>query len=92
MSNPFESWTIGQLLRYLGPETRLRKRFREDPFLNKVTLGELIYSPFALADFMTACKKLPHCGDASLGRLRDIIENVIKTGLATDNSLRNSQH
>ena len=74
--NPFENWTIAQILHYMGPAAGFRKAFREDPYLHQVTLGQLLRSPFALSDFMLTCRSLPQCGDTSIARMRTVIENA----------------
>ena len=74
--NPFLNWTIGQIVRHQGPASKLRKRFREEPYLDTITLAQLIGSPFALEEFMTVCRKLPHCGTISMIRLRALIESA----------------
>ncbi|MCH8466066.1 MAG: hypothetical protein LAT78_05785 [Roseinatronobacter sp.] len=76
ISNPYENWTIGEILRYLGPSSGFRTQFRESSYLDEVTLGHLLSSPFALNDFMANCRKLPHCGEATITRLRAVIEHA----------------
>jgi len=72
--NPLGSWTIGQLVRQMGPLAGLRKRFREDPYLDDVTLCQLIRCKTALENFLAQCRCRPHCGDTSVARLRAVIE------------------
>jgi hypothetical protein len=74
--SPSAKWTIRQLLRWRYPETGLRKRFKEDPFLDQVTLGQVLCSPFALSDFLSACRTLPQCGETSIKLLRAVIEDA----------------
>lgn len=76
--NPLLSWTIGQILRELGPKSGFRKRFIETPYLDEVTLGALLDTPFAFHDFMMTCRTLPDCGQTSLTRLRNVVENAAK--------------
>lgn len=73
---PLQEWTIGQLLRRRYPEVRLRKRFLADPYLEQITLEETLRNPFALNDFLTACRKLPQCGESSINLLRAVIEDA----------------
>jgi hypothetical protein len=67
------NWTIGQILR-ANPHNKLRKQFLNDPYLDQITLGELLSVPFAMANFLENCRKIPHCGDTSLKRLRETVE------------------
>jgi hypothetical protein len=81
---PLEDWTIAQLLRFRYPDTRLRQRFQEEPYLDQVTLGQVLGSPFALNDFLAACRSLPQCGETSINRLRAVIENASRGLEAAD--------
>lgn len=75
---PSESWTIGRLLREKYPEAGLRRRFQNDPYLDQVTLGQVLQDPFALSDFLMMCRRLPQCGDASVDLLRRILESAAR--------------
>jgi len=79
-----EDWTIGQLLRHRYPDTRLRRRFQDNPCLDQVTLGQVLRTPFALNDFLSACRTQPHCGDTSIRRLRAMIEQAARSLQAAD--------
>lgn len=75
-----QDWTIDRLLQDRFPETRFMQRFRKDPFLRRVTLGQVMSNPFALNDFLAKCRTLPACGETSVSRLRWVIE-VASAGL-----------
>jgi len=70
--------SIAQILRDRHPKVRVRREFRESPLLERVTLQQLLSDAFALSDFLDACRDLPHCGETSIRRLRE----VLKTELA----------
>ena len=69
-----EALTIRQLLEQRFPEVQLRKRFKEIPYLDQVTLQQVLDDPFALHDFLAECRRHPQCGDTSIQRLRGVIE------------------
>lgn len=60
------------------PEAGLRRRFQNDPYLDQVTLGQVLQDPFALSDFLMMCRRLPQCGDASVDLLRRILESAAR--------------
>jgi len=68
------TYSIGRILRERHPQVRLRKKFLRAPFLDKVTLGQLLADPFAMADFLAECRRQPHCGDGSILSLRRVLE------------------
>lgn len=67
--------SIGRILRERHPQARLRQKFLAAPFLDQVTLGELLAGPFAMADFLAQCRRHPHCGDGSILSLRKVLED-----------------
>jgi hypothetical protein len=66
--------SIGRILRERHPRVRLRKKFLSAPFLDQVTLGQLLADPFAITDFLAQCRRQPHCGDGSILSLRQVLE------------------
>ena len=66
-------WTIGQVLR-ANPNNKFREQFLDNPYLDQIVLGELLSSPLLMANFLENCRKLPHCGETSIKRLREAIE------------------
>jgi hypothetical protein len=71
-----EDLTIDRLLKVHFPETRFTQAFRKAPFLQKVTLGQVMASPLALYDFLAECRTMPGFGEAALTRLRWVIEKA----------------
>jgi hypothetical protein len=71
-----EDLTIDRLLKDHFPETRFTKVFRKAPFLQLVTLGQVMSSPLALYDFLAECRTMPGFGEAALTRLRRVIEKA----------------
>jgi hypothetical protein len=82
-AKPMQDMTIAQILQTEYPNARLRKQFMADPYLDQVTLGELLGSPFALHEFLERCMKLPHCGETSINRLRDVIKKAANASVAS---------
>ena len=76
---PMEDWTISQLLNEGFPGVALRQRFRLTPYLEQVTLREVLEGPFALQRFLEECRRQPQCGDTSVKRLREVIERAALT-------------
>lgn len=76
LSSPMEDWTISQLLKVLFPDVRLRQRFRLLPYLEQVTLRQVLDSTLSLEHFLEQCGRQPQCGDLSVKRLRDVIEQT----------------
>lgn len=79
----WQDWSIAQLLRERHPELRLRKRVRENPLLEKVTLRELLGNPLSLDAFMDEVRSLPQCGPTQVTRLRNALVGEIKAAVAT---------
>jgi len=69
-----EDFTIDRLLQDHFSEIPFRQRFRNDPLLQQVTLGQVQSIPFALNSFLEECQKTPGCGKTSLSRLRWVLE------------------
>jgi len=67
-------WSIGRILRELYPESGLRQRFRNEPYLDEVSLRQVLNSPFAMTEFLVRCRSLPQCGEVSINRLHDMIK------------------
>jgi hypothetical protein len=76
MVDSLGNWTIGQLLRERFAKVPIRKRFRETPYLERVTLSEVLEGPFALHHFLEECRRHPQCGDTTIARLRGVIESA----------------
>jgi len=70
---PKEDWSISKLLTVQYPDVPLRKRFRQTPILEQVTLRQVLQGPFALQDFLDQCRREPQCGDMTIRHLRDVI-------------------
>jgi len=69
-----QDWTISKLLTERFPDVRLRQRFKQAPYLEQVTLRQVLKGPSALQDFLEHCRQEPACGDLSIKRLREVIE------------------
>ena len=69
-----EDLTIDRLLKDHFRKAKFTAQFREASFLQQVTLGQILSSPFALYDFLTKCRTIPGCGETAVKRLRSVIE------------------
>ncbi len=69
--------SIAQILRDRHPKVRVRREFLESPLLERVTLEQLVSDAFALSDFLDACRHLPHCGETSIRRLREVLKTEL---------------
>jgi hypothetical protein len=78
--SPYENWTMGQILRVVGPSIGLRNRLLNDPYLDQVRLGQVIADPLAQAEFMLNCRQLPGCGNRAIERIRAITEILARGG------------
>ena len=81
-SDDRRGWTVARLLREARGELRLRRRFREHPLLEWVTLGSLLENPLRLDAFLAECRLLPQCGDTQVARLRQLLVQEFATGRA----------
>ena len=70
--------SIAQLLREQYPAVRLRERVRNDPLLERVTIGSLMGDPLRLDAFMEEFRKLPQCGATQVSRLREVLFNALR--------------
>jgi hypothetical protein len=71
---PLAQCSIAQILQDRHPKVRVRREFLESPLLKRVTLEQLVADAFALSDFLDACRHLPHCGETSIRRLREVLK------------------
>lgn len=76
-ASPIEDWTIGTVLKVLYPEVRLRKRVKQMPYLEQVTLRQVLDGTLPLDSFLAQCGREPQCGELSVKRLRDVIESTV---------------
>lgn len=67
--------SIAQILQ-IHTSKGFRQPFIDNPYLEQVTLREVVSSPFAMCDFLRCCRMLPHCGEVTIIRLCAVIENV----------------
>lgn len=79
---PLEDLTIDRLLQHHFPEIPFLRRFRENPLLQRVTLGQVMSKSYALNDFLAKCRVLPGCGESAINRLRWVIEAASKSRVA----------
>lgn len=68
------AWTVGRLLREAYPHLRLRERVVNHPFLETVTVRDLLTGFAAVELFLAECRMLPQCGDTQIIRLRDALQ------------------
>lgn len=66
-------WTMRRLLREAHPHVRLREAVRNHPLFESVTLGALLENRLAVDSFLSECRRLPHCGETQINRLRQVI-------------------
>jgi len=72
-SRSLHSWTMGRMLR-ANPHKKLRQEFLNSPYLDQIKFGDLFADPFAMEDFLQNCRRLPHCGEISIRRIREVIK------------------
>lgn len=71
---PLEDLTIDLLLKNHFPDIRFVKHFRNAPFLQRRTFGQVMASSLTLNDFLVECKSTPGCGGTTLRRLQWVFE------------------
>jgi hypothetical protein len=69
-------YTISRALRELFPDAKLRAGFRAQPYLETVTVGEVLASGLSTEKFFSECRALPSCGEVQIKRLRSILEDL----------------
>ncbi len=69
-------YTISRALRELFPDAKLRAGFRAQPYLETVTVGEVLASGLSTERFFSECRALPSCGEVQIKRLRRILEDL----------------
>ena len=72
---PIIDCSIARILRH-GHSEGFRQGFIDNPYLEQITLRQVLSSPLAMGDFMLRCRGLPHCGEKTLNRLLAVIESV----------------
>ena len=82
----YGDWTVGQLLRNLGPEHRLRRRllrkkFLANPYLDTITLKEIVENPISLVEFLGNLIGIPYCGADSKNFVQNILISVVNERL-----------
>jgi hypothetical protein len=68
-------FSMAQILR-MQHSKEFRKPFIDNPYLEQITLRQVVSSPIAMCDFLQHCRSLPHCGDTALKRLCEVIKKT----------------
>lgn len=88
--------SVAQLLRTLKAQgfgkthqsRGFRQPFIDNPYLEQITLRQLLSSPLAMGDFLQRCRALPNCGEAQMSLLLAAIELVATPNVDEDAGLR----
>lgn len=72
---PIMDCSIAQVLR-MRHSKGFRKPFIDNPYLEQVTLRQILSGPLAISDFLQRCRGLPHCGETTITRLLAVIESA----------------
>lgn len=84
---PIMDCSIAQILRYRHSKG-FRQGFMENPYLEKITLRQVVSSPLAMGNFLQSCRGLPHCGDTTIHRLFAVIETLAAAEVDQNSDLR----
>lgn len=71
-----EQWSVGRLLRMRHAHVPLREAVRNSPYLDRVTIAEVVASPFSLERFLDECRSMPQCGETQIRRLRMVLQEL----------------
>lgn len=68
--------SVAHVLRERYPHVSLRSAVRGNPFLDSVTVGDVLADSFSLEEFLATCRTLPNCGETQVARLRAVLEDI----------------
>lgn len=71
--HPILGWTMTRLLKVRYPHVSFREAFLSNPYLEQISLAEVLETPAKVLSFLEDCRQLPHCGAKQLGNLRHIV-------------------
>jgi len=80
---PIMDCSMAQILR-LRHSKGFRRPFIDNPYLEQITLRQVLSSPLAMSEFLQRCRSLPHCGETTINRLLGVIENLAATQVGED--------
>lgn len=75
-------WSISEILQTQFPDVPLRQKFRLAPYLRQVTLRQVMHGAPSLEEFLRECRREPQCGDLTVQRLREVLEQATATVMA----------